>query len=149
VALMAAGALFKIGAVPLHWWLPDVYSAAAPEVTGFLATSMKAAAVLFLMRIVELAPNAAFATALPGIGALTALVGGGWAIAISKAVAARRLPVSVGPHEIVGKLGIVDEEGLVFVQGELWHAASDSPLKPGQRVQVDALEGLTLRVHHV
>ncbi len=75
VALMAAGALFKIGAVPLHWWLPDVYSAAAPEVTGFLATSMKAAAVLFLMRIVELAPNAAFASALPGLGALTALVG--------------------------------------------------------------------------
>ena len=75
VALMAAGALFKIGAVPLHWWLPDVYSAAAPEVSGFLATSMKAAAVLFLMRIVELAPNAAFATALPGLGALTALVG--------------------------------------------------------------------------
>ena len=74
-ALMAAGALFKIGAVPLHWWLPDVYSAAAPEVTGFLATSMKAAAVLFLMRIVELAPNAAFASALPGLGALTALVG--------------------------------------------------------------------------
>ncbi|MFI5348451.1 MAG: NADH-quinone oxidoreductase subunit N [Elusimicrobiota bacterium] len=75
VALMAAGALFKIGAVPLHWWLPDVYSAAAPEVTGFLATSMKAAAVLFLMRVVELAPHAAFATALPGLGALTALVG--------------------------------------------------------------------------
>ena len=75
VALMAAGALFKIGAVPLHWWLPDVYSAAAPEVTGFLATSMKAAAVLFLMRVVELAPHAAFATALPGLGALTARVG--------------------------------------------------------------------------
>lgn len=75
VAFMAAGALFKIGAVPLHWWLPDVYSAAAPEVTGFLATSMKAAAVLFLMRVVELAPNAAVASALPGLGALTALVG--------------------------------------------------------------------------
>jgi NADH-quinone oxidoreductase subunit N len=75
LALMAAGALFKIGAVPLHWWLPDVYSAAAPEVAGFLATSMKAAAVLFLMRIVALAPDAAFASALPGLGALTALVG--------------------------------------------------------------------------
>ena len=75
VALMAAGALFKIGAVPLHWWLPDVYSASAPEVAGFLATSMKAAAVLFLMRIVALAPDAAVASVLPGLGALTALVG--------------------------------------------------------------------------
>jgi NADH-quinone oxidoreductase subunit N len=75
VALMAAAALFKIGAVPLHWWLPDVYEAAAPEVAGFLSTSMKAAAVLFLMRVTALAPNPAFASALPGVGALTALVG--------------------------------------------------------------------------
>jgi NADH-quinone oxidoreductase subunit N len=75
VALMAAAALFKLGAVPLHWWLPDVYEAAAPEVAGFLSTSMKAAAVLFLMRVTSLAPNPAFASALPGLGALTALVG--------------------------------------------------------------------------
>ena len=79
-ALMAAGALFKIGAVPLHWWLPDVYSAAAPEVAGFLATSMKAAAVLFLMRVVSLAPDAVFVRALPGVGALTALVGAFFAL---------------------------------------------------------------------
>jgi NADH-quinone oxidoreductase subunit N len=75
VALMAAAALFKIGAVPLHWWLPDVYEASAPEVAGFLSTSMKAAAVLFLMRVTALAPHPAFAAALPWLGALTALVG--------------------------------------------------------------------------
>ena len=44
LALMAAAALFKIGAVPLHWWLPDVYEAASPEVAGFLSTAMKSAA---------------------------------------------------------------------------------------------------------
>jgi len=75
VALMAAAALFKIGAVPLHWWLPDVYEASAPEVSGFLSTAMKSAAVLFLMRICALAPNPTFASVLPGVGALTALVG--------------------------------------------------------------------------
>jgi NADH-quinone oxidoreductase subunit N len=75
VALMGAAALFKIGAVPLHWWLPDVYEAASPEVSGFLSTSMKAAAVLFLMRIASLSPNPAFVDVLPGLGALTALVG--------------------------------------------------------------------------
>ncbi|MFI5346095.1 MAG: NADH-quinone oxidoreductase subunit N [Elusimicrobiota bacterium] len=75
VALMAAAALFKIGAVPLHWWLPDVYEAASPEVSGFLSTAMKSAAVLFLMRITALAPDPVFAAVLPGIGALTALVG--------------------------------------------------------------------------
>jgi NADH-quinone oxidoreductase subunit N len=75
VALMAAAALFKIGAVPLHWWLPDVYEAAAPEVSGFLSTSMKAAAVLFLMRVVSLVPHPVVAQVLPALGALTALVG--------------------------------------------------------------------------
>ncbi|MBI4371506.1 MAG: NADH-quinone oxidoreductase subunit N [Elusimicrobia bacterium] len=75
LALMAAAALFKIGAVPLHWWLPDVYEACAPEVAGFLSTAVKAAAVLFLMRVVELSPAPAFAAWLPAAGALTALVG--------------------------------------------------------------------------
>ena len=43
-ALMAAAALFKIGAVPLHWWLPDVYEAAAPEVTSIDFTEVDASA---------------------------------------------------------------------------------------------------------
>ncbi len=74
-ALMAAAALFKLGAFPLNWWLPDVYEAAAPEVSGFLSTAMKSAAVLFLMRLCELAPQARFAGCLPAIGAVTALAG--------------------------------------------------------------------------
>ncbi len=75
LALMAVAALFKIGAVPLHWWLPDVYEAASPEVAGFLSTAMKSAAVLFLMRVTALAPMPVFAVALPWIGAITALIG--------------------------------------------------------------------------
>lgn len=75
MALMASAALFKIGAVPLHWWLPDVYEAAAPEVAGFLSTAMKSAAVLLLMRVVLLAPAANFAALLPWIGAGTSLFG--------------------------------------------------------------------------
>lgn len=75
LAFMGAAALFKVGAVPLHFWLPDAYDAAAPELAGFLSTSMKAAAVLFLMRLVSLAPASALAKALPAIAALTMLVG--------------------------------------------------------------------------
>ena len=67
-----------------------------------------------------------------------------------KAVAARRLPVSVGPEEIVGMQGIVDEAGPRLRQRRaLAGAASAEPLAPGQRVQVEALEGLTLRVHRL
>jgi NADH-quinone oxidoreductase subunit N len=112
VALMAAAALFKIGAVPLHWWLPDVYEASAPEVAGFLSTAMKSAAVLFLMRITALAPNPVFAAVLPGLGALTALVGAFLALrqerlqrllAYSSLAHAGLLILGVGAWQVLGR----------------------------------------------
>jgi membrane-bound serine protease (ClpP class) len=88
-------------------------------------------------------------TSLPLVISFTAAIGGFWALAISKAVAAKRRPVTVGPQEIVGMEGVVREGGLVFVRGELWRAHSNEPLAPGERVRVDALRGLTLDVHRV
>jgi membrane-bound serine protease (ClpP class) len=88
-------------------------------------------------------------TSLPLVITITVVIGGFWALAISKAVAARRMPVTVGPQEIVGMVGVVREGGLVFIRGELWRARSDEPLVPGQRVRVDGLNGLTLDVHRV
>jgi membrane-bound serine protease (ClpP class) len=88
-------------------------------------------------------------TSLPLIVTFTAVIGGFWALAIGKAVTARRMPVTVGPQEIVGMEGVVREGGLVFVRGELWRARSAEPLAPGQRVRVDGLSGLTLDVHRV
>jgi F420H2 dehydrogenase subunit N len=75
VALMGAAALFKLGAVPLHWWLPDAYDSADPALAGFLSTAMKAAGTLFLMRLCQFAPQAAFPSVLPAVGAVTALAG--------------------------------------------------------------------------
>jgi len=88
-------------------------------------------------------------TSLPLVITFTAAIGGFWALAIGKAVRARRMPVTVGPQEIVGMEGIVRAGGLVFVRGELWHAHSAEPLAPGERVRVDRLNGLTLDVHRV
>lgn len=45
VAMMAVGVLFKIGAVPFHSWIPDVYVGAPTPVTGFMAICTKLAAV--------------------------------------------------------------------------------------------------------
>ena len=73
--LMGAAALFKLGAVPLHFWLPDVYEASAPELAGFFSTGMKAAAVLLLMRLTATDPHSLLARALPWIGGVTALFG--------------------------------------------------------------------------
>ena len=80
---------------------------------------------------------------------VTALIGGFWAFAVSKSITARRAPVTVGPEQIVGLEGIVRPGGTVFVRGELWRARSDEPLHEGDRVSVDALDGLTLAVHRI
>lgn len=104
VALMAAAALFKVGAVPWHWWLPDVYEAAAPEVAGFLSTSMKSAAVLFLMRVVGLSPHPSAAAILPAIGALTAFVGA--VLALRQTSLARLLAYSSLSHAGLLILGV-------------------------------------------
>jgi membrane-bound serine protease (ClpP class) len=80
---------------------------------------------------------------------VTALVGGFWALAVSKSVRARRAPVTVGPEQIVGMEGVMRGGGRVFVRGELWRADAAEPLEVGDRVAVDALDGLTLRVHRI
>jgi membrane-bound serine protease (ClpP class) len=78
---------------------------------------------------------------------VTALLGGLWVFAVSKAVAVRRAPIAVGPQEIVGMTGVVRPGGQVFVRGELWRARSAASLEPGERVVVDEMDGLTLVVH--
>ncbi|MDR0782207.1 MAG: NADH-quinone oxidoreductase subunit NuoN [Propionibacteriaceae bacterium] len=51
LVLVAVGLLFKIGAVPFHSWVPDVYQGAPTPVTAFMAICTKAAAVIGLMRL--------------------------------------------------------------------------------------------------
>lgn len=46
--LIAAG-LFKIGAAPMHTWIPDVYQGAPTPVSAFLAVASKVAGFIFLI----------------------------------------------------------------------------------------------------
>jgi len=71
-----------------------------------------------------------------------------WVFVTSKGIAARRQPVKTGPQTLVGTSGEVRERGLVFAGGELWraHASDGTQLRPGERVQVEALDGLELTV---
>ena len=48
--LVLVGFGFKISAVPLHFWAPDVYEGAPTPVTGFLSTASKAAGFAVLVR---------------------------------------------------------------------------------------------------
>ena len=41
------GILFKVGAVPFHVWIPDVYQGAPSPVVSFLSTGSKLAGLVF------------------------------------------------------------------------------------------------------
>ncbi|MGH7870792.1 MAG: NADH-quinone oxidoreductase subunit N, partial [Candidatus Binatia bacterium] len=49
--LLLVGFAFKVGAVPFHFWVPDVYDGAPTPVTGFMAVAVKAAAFAAWARI--------------------------------------------------------------------------------------------------
>lgn len=49
--LLLIGSAFKVGAVPFHFWIPDVYDGAPTPVTGFMSVAVKAAAFAAWARI--------------------------------------------------------------------------------------------------
>ena len=51
LVFLIIGVAFKLGAVPFHMWVPDVYHGAATSVTLYLGTAPKIAAFGMLMRL--------------------------------------------------------------------------------------------------
>lgn len=69
---------------------------------------------------------------------------------LSYAVKAQFSKVKTGKEGLIGEEGIaktdVHQYGKVLVQGELWNAKSEEPIKAGERVQVEKVDGLVLKV---
>jgi NADH-quinone oxidoreductase subunit N len=55
IGMLMVGPLFKIGAVPFHQWVPDVYQGAPTAVVGFMAATVKIAAFGALLRLLYVA----------------------------------------------------------------------------------------------
>lgn len=53
VALVMVGLGFKIGAVPMQVWIPDVYQGAPTPITAFLSVGSKAAGFILTIRFLE------------------------------------------------------------------------------------------------
>ncbi len=51
VVFVVAGIAFKLGAVPFHMWIPDVYHGAATPATLFIGAAPKIAAFAFVIRL--------------------------------------------------------------------------------------------------
>jgi membrane-bound serine protease (ClpP class) len=155
-AICMVCALFGFSVLPLSWaGLILVLLGAALLVIdahvvthGALTLSGLVAIAIGLITLFHKAP-APYHTNVWLIVTVTALLGGTWAFAISKAIAVRQSPVRVSPQEIVGMEGVARGEGQVFVRGELWRARSSELLHPGDRIRVAALDGLTLDVHRI
>ncbi len=50
-ALILVALAFKVGAVPLHFWIPDVYQGAPTPITAFLSVGSKAAGFIVATRL--------------------------------------------------------------------------------------------------
>jgi NADH-quinone oxidoreductase subunit N len=78
IGLIAVGLLFKLGAVPFHQWVPDVYQGAPTPLTGFMAAAVKFSAFGALLRIMYVAFGGArwdWRPAFWVIAVLTMLIG--------------------------------------------------------------------------
>ncbi len=51
IGLMMVGFLFKVAAVPFHFWSPDVYQGAPTPITAFMSAAPKAAAFAAFIRL--------------------------------------------------------------------------------------------------
>ena len=113
--LVLVGFGFKISAVPLHFWAPDVYEGAPSQVTGFLSTASKAAGFAVLVRVLF----AAFPAIAPYWGAVIAAISVatmtlGNAIALAQNNIKRLLAYSSIAHAGYALIGIavVSQQGV-------------------------------------
>jgi len=108
LVFVVAGIAFKLGAVPFHMWIPDVYHGAATPATLFIGAAPKIAAFAFVMRLL--------AQALGGMGAdwqlmlailAAASIGLGNVVAIAQTNLKRMLAYSTISHMGFLLLGIL------------------------------------------
>ncbi len=109
--LVIVSMLFKMGAVPFHSWVPDVYTGAPTAVTTFMATCTKPAAIAGLMRVTYVGLGATrwdWQPVMAVIAVLTMLVGA--LVAITQTDIKRLLAYSSIAHAgfiLVGVVGAV------------------------------------------
>lgn len=103
-----------------------------------------------------IASGVGLALALPVAAGLGVTAAAALLVASRKAAEASRLQISAGSESLVGCVGKVrsplDPVGQIMVGGALWRARRgwdedvDGPLKQGDRVVVEKVDGLTLSV---
>jgi len=108
LVFIVVGIAFKLGAVPFHMWVPDVYEGAPTSVTMFISTAPKLAAFAMLIRLLvdglEVL-NADWQQMLAILSALSMIVGN--LVAIAQTNVKRMLAYSTISHVGFLLMGIV------------------------------------------
>lgn len=107
-----SGLLFKLGAVPFHMWVPDVYAGAPTSVTLFIASAPKIAAFCVTMRIlVQALPtfSVAWSSILIVVALLSMFLGN--LLAIAQTNIKRMLAYSSVAHMGYALLGVIAGPG--------------------------------------
>ncbi len=111
-ALLLVGMLFKVGAVPFHSWVPDVYQGAPTPVTAFMAAATKIGAFAALLRITGVGLGDvvdAWRPAVAAIAIVTALVGA--VVAVVQSDVKRMLAYSAIAHTGFLLMGVWADDG--------------------------------------
>jgi membrane-bound serine protease (ClpP class) len=147
--------LFSAQVLPVNWagvllmLLAAAFIGAEPFVVSHGALSVAGAVCFVLGGLLLFEPSGGvYEVSLPLILGITATLAALMALVVVKIVQVRNSPVTVGPSTVVGTSGVVRNDGLVFVNGELWRARTEGgePLRTGEEVEVERMEGLELVV---
>lgn len=91
-----------------------------------------------------------FAVSRGLIAGVAAVSGGALLVVLTMLGRARRRPASTGVDELLGAAAVAledfEQRGHVRVRGEVWQADTSAPVRAGQSLRVEAVEGLRLRV---
>ncbi|MBX3689340.1 NADH-quinone oxidoreductase subunit NuoN [Dokdonella sp.] len=109
LVFLVVGIAFKLGAVPFHMWLPDVYQGAPTAITLFIGTASKLAAFGMAWRLLEVAMgglHAQWTLMLAILAAISLAVGN--VVAIAQTNLKRMLAYSTISHVGFVLLGFVN-----------------------------------------
>lgn len=156
--LTLSGFFFKLAVFPFHFWAPDVYQGAVDQVTAYIATASKVAAIALLIRIVALTGGGEASTYLVHVLVALSIVSmtvGNLAAIVQKDVK-RLLAYSTVAHAGYVSIGILSMNQAGY-SGAIFYAAALLMMKytaflvvvsvaaGGQNLQIGQLAGLHRR----
>ena len=156
--LTLSGFFFKLAVFPFHFWAPDVYQGATNQVTAYIATASKVAAIALLIRMVATAGSGAagnyLADALVTLAIVSMTVGN--LAAIVQQDIKRLLAYSTVAHAGYLLIGILSMNPVGY-GGVIFYAAGLLLMKftaflvvvkvadDGRNIQIEELAGLHQR----